>query len=64
MATIPDEVTVNEAPGGAVLQLRVAPTDLGRIIGRGGEHIHALRWLVSAVGARAGHKIVLELIEP
>lgn len=60
----PAAVTVTEVDGGAVLELRVAPNDIGRTIGRDGAHIHALRWLLGAVAARAGKRgPTLELME-
>lgn len=47
----PDEVRVAsaESPRGEVLELRVHPEDLGRVIGRSGRTAKALRTLVSAL---------------
>ena len=47
----PDEVQVAEkaSPRGDVLELRVHPDDLGRVIGRNGRTAKALRTLVSAL---------------
>lgn len=47
----PDEVSVTSRPGrrGDLLELRVAPADLGRVIGRSGRTARALRTVVSAI---------------
>ncbi len=46
-----------------VLELTVAESDLGRIIGRQGRTAKALRTLVSAAGARLGKNYGLEILE-
>ena len=47
----PDEVsvTVVETPRGELLEVRVHPDDLGRVIGRAGRTAKALRTLVNAL---------------
>jgi len=54
LVDIPDEVTVREVEGEqvTVLELRVAPTDLGKVIGRGGRTARALRTVMTALGGR------------
>jgi predicted RNA-binding protein YlqC (UPF0109 family) len=49
--------------GALVLRLRVAPADVGRVIGRGGRIARALRTLVRASGARSGRRVFLEILE-
>lgn len=48
----PDAVAVQSSGGrrGAVIRVAVAPTDLGRVIGRGGRTASAIRTIVTAVG--------------
>jgi len=52
----PDAVRVEETedPRGVVLTLRVAPDDMGKVIGRGGRTARAIRTVVKAGGLRAG----------
>jgi len=47
----PEDVRINEStsPRGDLLEVRVHPDDLGRVIGRGGRTAKALRTLVSAL---------------
>jgi uncharacterized protein len=61
----PDEVEVREldGDGGLVLELRVAPDDLGKVIGRQGRTARALRTLLSAAAAKKHRKVTLEIIE-
>ena len=46
-----------------VLRLHVAPTDVGKVIGRQGRLARALRTVVRASGARGDRRIVLEIAE-
>jgi predicted RNA-binding protein YlqC (UPF0109 family) len=59
----PDQVRVEELQDerGAVLRVRVAPEDVGKVIGRGGRMARALRTLVRAAGTRSGRVVVLEI---
>ena len=61
----PDAVEVEalERDGALVLQLRVAPDDVGKVIGRGGRIIRALRTVVRASAARADRRILLEVVD-
>jgi predicted RNA-binding protein YlqC (UPF0109 family) len=60
----PDEVRVErvERDGAVVLELRVAPDDVGKVIGRQGRVARALRTLVRASGARSNERALLEII--
>ena len=60
-----DEVSVEEVDedGALVIRLRVAPDDLGRVIGRGGRIARALRTLVRAAGAHGDRRVLLEIVE-
>jgi predicted RNA-binding protein YlqC (UPF0109 family) len=46
-----------------VLELEVAPSDLGRVIGRDGRTAHALRVLVEALARRRGERVELEILD-
>jgi predicted RNA-binding protein YlqC (UPF0109 family) len=61
----PDAVNVEEVDedGVLVIRLRVAPEDVGRVIGRGGRIARALRTVVRASGARGDRRVVLEILE-
>jgi hypothetical protein len=61
----PDQVRVTEVVTGpdVLLELRVAPDDMGRIIGRNGRVISAIRSLVQVCAAREARRAQLELIE-
>jgi predicted RNA-binding protein YlqC (UPF0109 family) len=58
----PDEVAV-EIFDDDVLELTVAESDMGRVIGRQGRTAKAMRTLVSAAGARLGKNYDLEILE-
>jgi len=62
----PDAVRVEEAEhrGVSVIDLFVAPEDLGRVIGRQGRTASALRTIVAATAEHHGHKASLEIREP
>lgn len=60
----PDEVVVSELQGEAtVLELRVAPQDLGKVIGKQGRTARAMRTLLRAIGMKSRRRFVLEILE-
>lgn len=61
----PAEVRVREvsSPRETRLTLSVAPEEVGRIIGRQGRTIRAIRTLLDVAGRKAGRRIVLEVEE-
>ncbi len=61
----PDEVSVAEVDGErtAVLELRVAPSDIGKVIGKRGNTARAMRTILSAAGNKLGKRCVLEILE-
>jgi uncharacterized protein len=61
----PDEVTVTpvEREGTTVYELRLDPQDVGKIIGRQGMTINAIRSLLLAGSARKGMRCTLEIVE-
>jgi len=60
----PDEVKVErvERDGAIVLELRVAPDEVGKVIGRQGRIVRAMRTLVRASGARSNERALLEIV--
>ncbi len=56
-------VSVVEEPGETVLELEVAQRDVGKVIGKQGRTIRAMRNLLSAAGARSNQHYALEIIE-
>jgi uncharacterized protein len=61
----PDAVRVvrSEREGAVVLELHVAPDDVGKVIGRQGRVARALRTLVRASGGRRHERAVLEIVD-
>lgn len=61
----PDEmvVTHHELPKKIVFHLRLRKSDVGKVIGKGGHTIEALRNLLNAAAARHGKRAALEIIE-
>lgn len=61
----PEEVEVLEVEGQrtTVYELRVAPADLGKVIGKAGQTAKSLRTILAAASARLGKRSVLEIIE-
>jgi uncharacterized protein len=60
----PGEVSVTQSDGEAtVFELSVAERDMGKVIGRSGRVVRALRSLVAATGVRAQKRFELEILE-
>jgi predicted RNA-binding protein YlqC (UPF0109 family) len=61
----PDAVLVYqvEEEGETVIELEVAPDDMGKVIGKHGRTVRALRCLVNATGIRSQKRYVLEILE-
>jgi predicted RNA-binding protein YlqC (UPF0109 family) len=61
----PDEVSVAEVDGErtAVFELRVATSDMGKVIGKQGNTARAMRTILSAAGNKLGKRCVLEILE-
>jgi uncharacterized protein len=60
----PEAVRVErvEKDGALVLELHVAPEDVGKVIGRQGRIARALRTIVRASGARSNERALLEIV--
>lgn len=61
----PNEVHVNEIQGeqDLVLELRVAPEDMGKVIGKQGRVAKAIRTVVKAAALNEKQKVVVEIID-
>ena len=61
----PDEVQVRAVEGEqvTVLEIRVHPTDLGKVIGRQGRTAKAIRTLLGAAGMKLRKRYTLEILE-
>lgn len=65
LADEPSQVRVDEIEGtsSVVLELRVAPEDMGRIIGSKGRVANAMRTLLRVLGGKQGKRVTLEIVE-
>ena len=60
----PDDVAVTEVKGETtVVELRVAPSDLGKVIGKQGRTARAIRTLLRATGMKMRKRLALEILE-
>ncbi len=61
----PDQVQVRAVEGEqvTVLELRVAPSDLGKVIGKQGRTARAIRTLLGAAGMKLRKRFTLEILE-
>ena len=61
----PEAVSVGEVEGEktTVIELRVAQSDLGKVIGKEGKTARAMRTILNAAGTKIGKRCVLEILE-
>ncbi|PIQ94036.1 MAG: RNA-binding protein [Nitrospirae bacterium CG_4_10_14_0_8_um_filter_41_23] len=61
----PEEVAVAEVGGEktVIFELRVATSDIGKVIGKQGNTARAMRTILSAVGAKLEKRCVLEILD-
>ena len=61
----PEAVTVTEVTDeeGKILQLRVAPGDMGKVIGRQGRIAKEIRTIIKTVALRTGEKITVDIVD-
>ena len=62
----PDEVSVEsleEEDGTIVLELHVGEDDTGKVIGRGGRTVAALRTVVKASAVRQGRRVLVDVVD-
>jgi hypothetical protein len=60
----PSQVHVSEIEGenSVILELRVGPEDMGRVIGKGGRTVNAVRTLIRVLAAKQGKRVTLEVV--
>jgi uncharacterized protein len=65
LVDIPEEVSINEIEGEqtTVLELRVAPSDLGKVIGKQGRTARSIRTILGAAGMKLNRRFTLEILE-
>lgn len=65
LVDLPEEVVVREVEGEqvTVLELRVAPSDLGKVIGKQGRTARSIRTLLGAAGMKLNRRFTLEILE-
>jgi predicted RNA-binding protein YlqC (UPF0109 family) len=61
----PSDVSINVVEGdkSTILELRVNPSDVGKVIGKGGRIVTAIRTLLFSVGIKSDRRVILEVIE-
>ncbi len=61
----PDGVVVNiiEGEKSTILELKVSPDDIGKVIGKHGRIAKAIRTILSASATKTGKRIVLEILD-
>lgn len=61
----PDKVAVEEIEenGDIILEITVAPDDVGRVIGRGGRIAQAIRTLAKAAAVREDRRVIVDILE-
>lgn len=60
----PDQVHVNEVEGSSTItiELRVAPEDMGKVIGKQGRIAKAIRTVVKAAATKESKKVIVEIM--
>lgn len=60
----PDDVEVSQVEGerSVILELRVSPDDMGKVIGKQGRIAQALRTIVKAAAIKDGKRVMIEII--
>jgi uncharacterized protein len=59
----PDQVQVRAIEGVTVLELRVHPSDLGKVIGREGRMAESIRIILGAAGMKLRKQVTVEILE-
>ena len=65
LVDLPDEVSVREVAGehATLLELKVAPSDLGKVIGKQGRTARSIRNLLGAVSMKLDRRFTLDILE-
>lgn len=57
------DVRLKEGARGTLIEIRVAPEDIGKVVGKGGKVIRSLRTISMSIGVRIGQRVHLEIIQ-
>lgn len=65
LVDVPDEVVVTTVDGEqvTVIELKVAPADLGKVIGKQGRTARSVRTILGAAGMKLNRRFTLEILE-
>jgi predicted RNA-binding protein YlqC (UPF0109 family) len=65
LVEFPDEMMLSEIPSGkmTIFKVQLRQSDIGRVIGRNGQTIQAIRALLASSAARHGQRATLEIVE-
>jgi predicted RNA-binding protein YlqC (UPF0109 family) len=65
LVDLPEQVSVTEIEGGhtVILEISVAKSDMGKVIGKQGRIAQAIRTILSAAAGKAKKRYVLEIVE-
>ena len=65
LVEFPDDMVLTEIPNSrmTIFKVQLRQSDVGRIIGRNGQTIHAIRALLTSSAARHGLRATLEIVE-
>lgn len=58
------EVRVLDGPYTTTVEVQVSPEDVGKVIGRGGRVIKAIRTLARAAATQSGKRVTIEILRP
>ena len=61
----PEEVKIQEIESdkGTIIELRVSPSDIGKVIGKNGRIAKSLRTILTAAGTKEGKSLSLEIVD-
>jgi len=63
LVEFPDDMVLTEIPSGKMTKVQLRQSDVGRIIGRNGQTIHAIRAMLNSSASRHGQRATLEIVE-
>jgi len=65
LVEFPDDMVLTEIPSGkmTIFKVQLRQSDVGRIIGRNGQTIHAIRAMLNSSASRHGQRATLEIVE-
>ena len=65
LVDVPEEVVVTTVDGeqATIIELKVAPSDLGKVIGKQGRTARSIRTILGAAGMKLNRRITLEILE-